>query len=164
MVWTVERCGGSCQGKADSRVVGIIRDEATCREDNLPTIYHYSEARVAHIVERVKDAREQAKTGGGYAGAVDEATYRGGQQTLPFEESRTPEGPVRPTGAQTLRPFRTPQNTYTFKVEGRAGVAEQEVKLAAPDMKAAWKKLDRQGGYLRAEMTKETVPEIIGPP
>jgi hypothetical protein len=151
------------KAKLTPEAVAIMKDEATRREDNLPVIYHYSENRVQHILERVADAEQQAKTGGGYAGAVNAEAYRGGQQTLPFPESLTPQGPVRPIGAQKLGAFKPPQNTYRFSVFGREGGGEQQIELQALNRKEAWKKLDRQGGYLHSTMLSETKPEV-GPP
>lgn len=163
------------KAKLTPEVVEIIKDEATRREDNLPAIYHYSKERVAHIVERVRDATEQTTRTGtpGYAGAVSEEAYRSGQQTLPFEESRTPEGPVRPTGAQTLKPFRNPAYTYKFEVFDNTQPGPHEIELKAVGRKEAWKKLDEEirrragptgaPGYFQAKMLSEGRPEV-GPP
>lgn len=163
------------KAKLTPEVVEIMKDEATRREENLPAIYHYSKDRVAHIVERVKDATEQTiRTGEpGYAGATSQEAYRTGQATLPFAEGRAQEGPVRPTGAQTLKRFSNPQNTYKFEVWDNTQPGPHEIELQAVDRKTAWKNLDEEvrkragptgaPGYHQAKMLSEVKPEV-GPP
>jgi hypothetical protein len=152
------------KAKLTPEVVAIIKDEATRREDNLSPMYHYSGNRVAHIVERVRDATEEARTGTqGYATPVGAEAYRSGQQALPFPESRAPEGPVRPTGAQTLKAFRPPQNTYKFEVFDNTQPGAKEVEVQAVDRKTAWKKLGQMGRYSYSKMLSEEKPEP-GPP
>jgi hypothetical protein len=112
------------------------------------------------MVERVKDATEQAKAGSGYAGAISEEAYRRGQATLPFEESRAPEGPVRPTGAQTLKPFRPPQNTYAFTVEDPEGNLSQTVQLQAANRPIARRRGKRDSANIHCSFARSALASL----
>jgi hypothetical protein len=153
--------------KLTPEIQAIIKDEATRREDNLPVEYHYSANRVEHIIDRVRSARAEAEHPGQFnlpfEGAGAREGSAGGQEALAGREGRSAEaGP--PVPPQKLKPFRPPQNKYTFTVEGREGRPGPEtVELEALNRKAAWKKLSQQGGYHSAEMTAEVKPEV-GPP
>jgi hypothetical protein len=80
--------------KLTPEVVAIIKDEATRREDNLPVVLHYGQNRVQHILERVRDAREQAKAAVGNVGAADTEVGRGSQEGLTGAEGRNAPEPV----------------------------------------------------------------------
>lgn len=150
-----------------SGILDIIKDEATRREDNLPVGYHFSERRIAHIIERVRrettpqyqlELQGQGQLFGPSAGAAEQIG-RGGPEAVAGGEG---PGARAAAEASRLKAFRPPRNTYEFTLRG--GGPEQTVTLDALNRKQAFREVQRQyPGRIEYEMRSERRPEV-GPP
>lgn len=151
-------------------VADLIREEADRREENLSVDWHYSKARIDHIVEKARNAislQQRELESAGQANLlrpVAGTPQAGGGRTAPGSAGSQGGGAGALAGAgkaEKLKPFRAPRFQYEVLVVDRQGNVAYDRITATGMMELDKLTKIRHPGARTAQVLNET---RLGPP